>query len=309
MRWIIGIDGGGTKTTACAADLSGRVLGRAEGGPANYHVVGLPAFAALISALVAALASTAGLDKSGLALVSLGLAGADRDHDRRLLLGALAGLGLGCHFLINSDARIALAAGLGDRGEGIVLIAGTGSIAYGLTAKGDIVRAGGWGHLVGDEGSGYDIGRQAIARGLRSLEGRDMPSALLEKIMANLGVADLSGLVAFVYSPATAKAEIAALAATVTDAAAGGDELAIAILAAAAAELAALVESVLARGFPDPGPVPVAVYGGLLLACPLLRERVAIRLAGRAELLPPGPEPVMGAIKIGNEYLRGNLCT
>lgn len=303
MRWIIGIDGGGTRTVACAADLSGRVLARAEKGPANYHVIGLPAFAALVAGIADDLAQATGLDKTGLALVSLGLAGADRDHDRRLLLAALDGLGLGCPFLVSSDARIALAAGLGIRGEGIVLIAGTGSIAYGLTGRGEIVRAGGWGHLVGDEGSGYDIGRRAIARGLRSLEGRDLPSALPAKIMARLGLTDLAGLVAFVYSPATAKSDIAALAATVTEMAAAGDELSAAILADAGDDLAALVLSVIARGFPGLGPVAVAAYGGLLLASPSLRARIAARLAGRAELLPPGPEPVMGALKIGYEYL------
>ncbi len=301
MRWLIGIDGGGTKTVACAADLSGRLLARAEKGAANYHVIGLPAFAALVAGLVDELAGDAGLDRAALALVSLGLAGADRDRDRDLLRGALAGLGCPC--LVNSDARIALAAGLGDRGAGIVLIAGTGSIAYGRTRRGEIIRAGGWGHLVSDEGSGYDIGRQAIARGLKAAEGRDIPSPLLGRIIARLGVADIAGLIAFVYDPATAKADIAALAATVAAAADEGDALAAAILADAAVELAGLVASVVARGFSGPAPVPVAAYGGLLLASPVLRRRLAALLAGQAELLPPGPEPVMGALKIGYDYL------
>jgi N-acetylglucosamine kinase-like BadF-type ATPase len=303
MGWLIGIDGGGTKTVACAADLSGRLLGRVEKGAANYHVVGLPAFAALVAGLVADLAAAAGRDPADLALVSLGLAGADRDRDRRLLEEALAGLKLGCPCLIESDARIALAAGLGDRGEGIVLIAGTGSIAYGRTRGGE-VRAGGWGHLVSDEGSGYDIGRRAIARGLKANEGRDIPSDLLARIVARLGVGDLAGLIAFIYSPATAKADIAALAETVHAAADDGDKLAAAILDEAVGDLSGLVESVLARAFPSPGPVPVALYGGLLLGSPGLRSRLADRLAGRAELLPPGPEPVMGALKIGYDYLK-----
>jgi N-acetylglucosamine kinase-like BadF-type ATPase len=302
MRWLIGIDGGGTKTVACAADLSGRLLARTEKGAANYHIIGLPAFAALVAGIIDDLAGAAGLDRADLALVSLGLAGADRDRDRRSLLGALPDLGCPC--LVNSDALVALAAGLGDRGEGVVLIAGTGSIAYGRTRGGDIIRAGGWGHLVGDEGSGYDIGRQAIARGLKAAEGRDIPSPLLDRIIARLGVADIAGLIAFVYSPAAAKADIAALAATVADAAEEGDELAAAILADAAVELAGLVCSVIARGFPGPGPVPVATYGGLLLGAPVLRQRIAALLAGQAELLPPGEEPVMGALKIGYDYLK-----
>ncbi|MDR7865893.1 MAG: BadF/BadG/BcrA/BcrD ATPase family protein [Sporomusaceae bacterium] len=301
MRWLIGIDGGGTKTVACAADLSGRLLARTETGAANYHIIGLPAFAALVAGIIDDLAAAAGLARADLTLVSLGLAGADRDRDRRLLLGALADMGCPC--LVNSDARIALAAGLGDRGEGIVLIAGTGSIAYGRTRGGEIIRAGGWGHLVSDEGSGYDIGRQAIARGLKAAEGRDIPSPLLEHIIARLGVADIAGLIAFIYSPAAAKADIAALATTVAAAAAEGDELAAAILADAAVELAGLVCSVIARGFPGPGPVPVATYGGLLLGNHGLTSRLAGLLAGQADLLPPGPEPVMGALKIGYDYL------
>ncbi len=301
MRWLIGIDGGGTKTVACAADLSGRLLARTEKGAANYHIIGLPAFAALVAGIIDDLARAAGFDRADLALVSLGLAGADRDRDRRLLRDAL--VDMGCPCLVNSDARIALAAGLGDRGEGIVLIAGTGSIAYGRTSGGEIIRAGGWGHLVSDEGSGYDIGRQAIARGLKAAEGRDIPSPLLERIIARLGVADIAGLIAFIYSPTAAKADIASLATTVADAAAEGDALAAAILADAAVELAGLVCSVIARGFPGPGPVPVAAYGGLLLGNPGLTSRLADLLAGQAELLPPGAEPVMGALKIGYDYL------
>lgn len=304
MRWIIGVDGGGTRTVACAADLSGRILARVEQGPANYHTIGLAAFAARVARILDDLTSAAGLDRVGLALVSLGLAGADRAQDRELLHAALEGLGLGCPCLIGSDARIALAAGLGDAAAGLVLIAGTGSIAYGRTGSGEIIRAGGWGHLVSDEGSGYDIGRQAIARGLRAMEGRDKPSGLLAAIMDALGVTDIAGLIAFVHNPATSKAAIAALATTVTAAASAGDELAADILARAGDELAALALSVIARGFPAARPVPVATYGGLLLNNPFIQRRLAARLAGRAELLPPGPDPVMGALKIGYEYLR-----
>ena len=305
MRWLIGIDGGGTKTVACAADLSGRVLGRVEQGPANHHTIGLPAFAALVGSLIDELSAAAGLATADLVLISLGVAGADREHDRRRLTGALAGLQLPCPCLVHSDARIALTAGLGDRPEGIVLIAGTGSIAYALDSRGDTVRAGGWGHLVSDEGSGYDIGRQAIARGLKSQEGRDISSGLLAIVMDRLGVADIAALIGFLYSPSTAKADIAALAPVVLAAAEAGDELAADIVAAAARDLAGLVLSVSDRAFPARRPVTVALYGGLLLASPLLRDLLAARLAGRAELLPPGPEPVMGALKIGYDYLRG----
>lgn len=304
MAWIIGVDGGGTKTTACAAGLDGTVLARTEKGPANHHIIGLNAFAALIRAVIDDLARAAGRSETDLALVSLGLAGADRARDHALLLDAIAGIKLSCPCLVSSDARIALAAGLGEREEGIVLIAGTGSIAYGVTAGGETFRAGGWGHLVSDEGSGYDIGRQAISRGLKSREGRDIPSPLLDAVLARLGLPDPDALIGFVYSPHAAKADIAALAETVLAAASRGDALAADIVAAAAADLAGLVLSVIARGFPGRGPVTVVPYGGLLVGSPLLRGLVAARLGRRVELLPPGPAAVMGALKIGYDYLK-----
>ena len=144
MDWIVGVDGGGSKTTACAADMSGNVLGRVDKGPANYHTTGLPAFQALIGGIIDAYCRDCGLDRNDLRLVSLGLAGVDRERDRDQIMAALAGLGLPCRFLISNDAVIALTAGLG-RAEGIVLIAGTGSIAYGVAPEGRSLRAGGLG--------------------------------------------------------------------------------------------------------------------------------------------------------------------
>lgn len=305
VPWILGVDGGGTKTVACAADLSGRVLGRSERGAANYHIIGLEKFAAILGGIIEELAHKAGLASSDLVLISLGLAGADRPRDRELILAAIAEKALTCPVLVSSDARIALAAGLGEREEGIVLIAGTGSIAYGVNREGETVRAGGWGHIVSDEGSGYDIGRQALARSLRSWEDRDKPSVLPAEIMHRLGLKDLSELIGFVHHPATAKADIAALAPLVLAAADRGDALAGEIIEAAADALASLVRSVISRGFPGRAAVPVVTCGGLLLGSPRLRSQVADRLSPQAIFLPPGPEPVMGALKIGYDYLRG----
>ncbi len=304
VPWILGLDGGGTKTVALAADLAGRTLGRCERGAANYHVVGLSEFAALLGSIIEELTHAAGLAGRDLVLISLGLAGADRPRDRELIQAAIAEQAFTCPVLVSSDARIALAAGLGAREEGIVLIAGTGSIAYGVNRESETIRAGGWGHIVSDEGSGYDIGRQALARSLRSWEGRDKPSLLPSEICRRLGLANLSELVGFVHNPATAKADIAALATLVIAAAEQGDALAGDIVDEAAGSLAGLVQSVIDRGFPGRAAVPVATYGGLLLGCPQLRCQVADKLAPQAIFLPPGPEPVMGALKIGYDYLK-----
>ncbi len=166
MQWLIGIDGGGTKTVGCAADVTGKILGRVEKGPGNYHTAGLDNLKRTIAGIVDDLAANCCLRKDGLKVVSLGLAGADRIKDKEIVVGELAKLGLSCHYLVNSDAKAALVAGLG-KAEGIVLIAGTGSIAYGINGQGNVVRAGGWGHLASDEGSGYAIAGRRWCGGLR----------------------------------------------------------------------------------------------------------------------------------------------
>ena len=130
---------------------------------------------------------------------------------------------------LNNDACIALAAGLG-KSEGIVLIAGTGSIAYGINGRGEVTRAGGWGHIISDEGSGYDIGRQALARGIKATEGRERRSHILDKIMEHLAIVNIDGLLEFIYRPASNKAAIAALAKIVVAVADQGDAVAQEIL-------------------------------------------------------------------------------
>ncbi|MBP2654528.1 MAG: gspK [Firmicutes bacterium] len=299
MKWIMGIDGGGTKTVACAADMTGRLLGRVEQGPANYHVLGLEKFARRIRELVEAVALTAGMKISDLVIMSLGLAGVDRGRDRELIFSALTSLGLSCQFIVNNDARIALAAGLGTK-EGIVLIAGTGSIAYGVNERGEQVRSGGWGHILGDSGSGYDIGRQALARGLKALDGQEKATVLLNRIMNYLQVTDVDGIIGFVYHCDTSKEKIAALAVVVAEAADAGDVVAREIIEEAAAELAALVEAVIVRGGFTVQPVTVCTYGGVLNNIPFIRRRIAEILADKAVVIALDKEPVMGALEIGH---------
>jgi N-acetylglucosamine kinase-like BadF-type ATPase len=305
MKWVLGVDGGGTKTTACAADMAGNVIGRIEKGPSNYHVIGLGNFAAIIAEIIDELCRVHKLDKNKLIIASLGLAGADRPGDREKLIGVLTNLGLCCQYLINSDAKIALAAGLGEI-CGIVLIAGTGSIAYGINKAGQIIRAGGWGHIVSDEGSGYYIGRLALVRSLKSAEGRDRPTAMLPCVMKFIGTNNTDGIIEYIYRPDAGKAAVAALSEVVAACAAQGDESAVEILAQAADELAELVMSVLNRGFVGEKSVRVCTYGGVISNMPILRRYLAERLTPRAELIVPVDEPVLGAIQLGLSYIRAN---
>ena len=161
---LLGLDGGGSKTLALLADAEGRVIGRGIAGASNYQNIGeTAAWAALDTAIAAAFAD-AGLEPSAVAAVGLGLAGVDRPEDRALFEGWAARRFGGAPVVIANDAELVLAAGTPD-GWGIALISGTGSIVFGRSPQGEMARAGGWGHIMGDEGSGYAIGVEALPRG------------------------------------------------------------------------------------------------------------------------------------------------
>lgn len=308
MKWLIGIDGGGTKTVGCAACLGGKILGRVEKGPGNYHTAGLENFKSVIESIIRELSGKCHLDVADLAVVSLGLAGADRKRDEEVIAAALAELGLGCPFVINGDAKAALVAGVG-RAEGIVLIAGTGSVAYGINRRQELHRAGGWGHLASDEGSGYAIGRRALLRSIKAREQRDKETMLLTMIVEHLGLQGWDELIGFLNNAATGKAEIASLAAVTAAAARAGDLVAGEILQEAGDELAGLVLSVINRGFAGQEPVPVCIYGGIVNNIEPVRLRLAAVLQGRAQLLPAVREAAEGAVQIGRDWLQHeNRC-
>lgn len=305
MEWLIGIDGGGTKTVGCAADFAGRILGRVELGPGNYHTAGLTGFQQVISGVIQALAADCALPVAGLQVVGLGLAGADRPRDKEIIREALAGLGFSCHYLIYSDAQAALIAGLG-KAEGVVLIAGTGSVAYGINRRDKVIRAGGWGHLASDEGSGYFLGRQALLRSIRASEQRDRATVLLPLIIEHFGLSGWDELISFINNRDLAKAEVASLATVVAAAAAGGDKVAAELLAQAAGELAGLVTSVLSRGFAGQQDVSVCTYGSIVNRIPAVSRRLQAVLGAAVRLVPAGREPAEGAVQLAIEWVRRN---
>ncbi len=155
--YYLGVDGGGSKTLAVIVDEQGRECGRGLAGSANYVAVGLElAIQNIYSAVMRATHEVA--DALPLCKAWLGLAGVDRPSDSALLVSHLHTLASSVQ--ITNDADLALSALPGV--AGIVLIVGTGSIALGRNEEGSVTRVGGWGHILGDEGSGYDIGRQGL---------------------------------------------------------------------------------------------------------------------------------------------------
>ena len=179
-RYVLGIDGGGTKTQAAIVDETGHVRGVGLGGPSNYDDIGANRARANIAQAVTAACAPAGCEPAPFAAAFLGLAGIVSPADRAVVQGIAADLRLAPldRVGVDHDCRIALAGGLSGR-PGIVLIAGTGSSCYGRNAAGGDWRAGGWGSQIGDEGSGYWLGLHALQSAVRAYDGRG-PATRLE---------------------------------------------------------------------------------------------------------------------------------
>jgi N-acetylmuramic acid 6-phosphate etherase len=297
----LGIDGGGTRTVAllAKATLGGwTVLGRGTAGASNLHATGTSqALAALDTAVHAAFAA-AGLPGRPVASACLGLAGAGRPEEQAVIRDWAERIHLAQKIQVISDAAILLAAGTPD-GWGLVLIAGTGSIALGRSEDGRSGRAGGWGCLLGDEGSGYALalaGLQAVAR---AADGRGPATSLTERFLKRFSLIKPQELIPAVYGGTCDRAGLAALAPLVIEAV-DGDLVAAEIVENGASELARAAAAV-ARQLGWAGPVPIVLAGGLLLGSERYRQRVLDKLeplgvvAGAVSLVE---EPAQGAIRL-----------
>ena len=304
---LLGLDGGGSKTLALLADAKGRVVGRGSAGASNYQNIGeTAAWAALDTAIAAAFAD-AGLPPGAVAAVGLGLAGVDRPEDRALFEGWAARRFGGAPVVIANDAELVLAAGT-PAGWGIALISGTGSIVFGRSPHGEIARAGGWGHVMGDEGSGYAIGVEALRAVMRGYDGRGQATALTDAVLAHWSLATPTDLVGRVYRESDGTAEIATLAALVDAAAGDGDAVAADILGAAGRELALTVQAVVRR-LALPMPVPCALAGGVIIRGQVVRTAfltAAEALGVRLDPITPVTEPAQGAIRLAVNLLNAS---
>lgn len=287
-RILIGADVGGTKTLA-AVSVDGEVVGRAEGMGAAVRPGRALASAATIAETVRRALALAG-ELHGQVLV-VGAAGAGRATEARELQQALRGEGVADRVIVTTDIAIALEGALGSR-PGIVLSAGTGSIAIARDASGAEHRAGGYGWQMGDEGSGYAIGRAALGAVSRAADGRGAETLLSTRLLEATRCDDFDALVR--WTAAAGPPEVAALAPHVLAAAAAGDATARAIVHYAAEELASLILHL--RRKLGEGALAVALTGGLL-ADPTIREPLEARL--RSEGVEPtrdGVDAVRGAL-------------
>lgn len=268
------VDGGGTKTAIVIVDAGGNEVGRATSTTSNAAVVGHERAATTLRDLIQSTAAASGVAVP-LQALWCGLSGSDRPEDHRLLrprLEDLAG-----ELRMTNDAELAMG-GLPNE-VGVAMVSGTGSVAFGRNAQGAKARAGGWGHIFGDEGSGYDMARQALQAFSAEIDGYGKATSLTPRLMNHWNLTDPFTLINRVYDPSTTKGDIASLSRIVVEEAGRGDAVAAGIITRAAEDLARFGKAVARRLQLGPD-LSLALVGGMLNHVESFRTQVIDQFAG-----------------------------
>jgi glucosamine kinase len=301
---VVGVDGGGTKTRIWVADERGQQLGSAEGPGSAIRPGEIDRSADVIVATTRDALASCDMTHVTPKVLCVGVAGVGREPERQALWQALVSRDVADEVVVHADAAIALDDAFGD-GAGILLIAGTGSVAFGRGPTGSTARCGGWGPACGDEGSGAWIGRRALSIVTASSDEREPPTALVGAVLTAAQVNDVTGLVG--WAGLATPADLATLAPVVASVADAGDLRANSLLSIASEELILHVRTLARQLFGDErASVPVAFAGGLLAPGGPLRKRVEHRMKNAvpgAQLRSEEVVPVRGAVRGALRYL------
>lgn len=295
IQLFLGVDGGQSSTTALIADHTGTVIGAGRGGPCNHvgAAEGRSKFTNSIRGCLDAACKQAGLDPITVRFEAACLGFSGGPADKEPLLREI----LRCdQLIVVTDALIALSGATAGQ-PGVVVIAGTGSIAFGRNAAGRTARVGGWGYIFGDEGGGFDLTRQALRAALRAEEGWGPPTTLRDRLLAATATDDANDLLHRFYTTEFPRPVIAAMSKLVDEAAREGDSTARDILQNAAQQLASIAGAVRAQLFQPGEQARVAYIGGVFRSEILLeRFRTLIELEEGNRLGAPEMGPAAGAL-------------
>jgi N-acetylglucosamine kinase len=295
MKLFLGVDGGQSGTTAVIGDQTGRVLGTGEAGPCNHATAaeGRARLERAVNGSLEAACAQAGLDAAAVVFEAACFGMSGGPEDKRTILAGILKTPL---LMVTNDAVIALA-GATASGQGIITIAGTGSIAFGRNAESRTARAGGWGHIFGDEGGGFDIARQALRAVLRMEEGWGSATNLGRKLLEATDSQTANEMLHKFYTDDWPRSQVATLARLVDTAAIEGDALAAGILDSAAQELALLTGAVRSQLWKPGEAIDAAFIGGVFESRRLLeRFRMLVELEDGTHCQPPKHGPAEGAL-------------
>jgi glucosamine kinase len=305
---VIGIDGGGSKTHAMVADEQGRTIAETVGPGSAVRPGRAEHSANVIAEVVRDALASCEMTHVTPRVLSIGVAGAGRETERNELWQALVSRDLAVELVIHSDFSIALDDAFAD-GPGVLLISGTGSVAFGRGPTGATSRCGGWGPVCGDEGSGAWIGRRALSVVTAAADGREPETALTGAILTAAQINETSDLIGWAAN--AAPAQLASLAPVVLSVADAGDLRANAIVSLAVEELVLHVRALARQLFGDErAALPIALSGGMLSRGTTLRKRLEHRLKSavpggqlRTDVVIPARGAVRAALRILGEVM------
>ena len=302
MKYVIGVDGGGTKTGAALLTVDGEIIAYSEKGPSNHHNVGVENARRTVEEACLEAVGDAGIDSRDVEIVVASMAGLDCSLDFRAVEEAMVGFPLGRIILVHDTMSALYATNAG--GESAIIIAGTGSSTAGINSRGEYARAGGWGYLLADEGSGFYIAKRGVVAALMEYEGRGPSTLITELLIERFGAKTPDEIIWHVYTKGMGVVEFARLAPLVTEAAKKGDEVAVGILRDAAKELANTLSGVIRKLRMEGDEFPIGLIGGVFKAGELVTNPLGNeikRIAPRAYLTFPRFLPVAGACLIALE--------
>jgi N-acetylglucosamine kinase-like BadF-type ATPase len=281
---VLAVDAGGTSSRAALSNSDGTIVGYAEGGPCNYQSIGLRQALANLTSVLQRLT-----DPSNQGLVVeqavIGIAGLDTSRDRAIIeeLVQKALLGARIHsktVTVHNDGMMTLLGSVGD-GSAVLVSSGTGSIVLGKTKDGRQTRVGGWGHRIGDDGSGFAIGQAALRHVFRAVDGCDPPSGIQDALLKELQLDSVADLMAWIYSDSYSVDRVAGLAPVVFQLAHARDETAFRILRQAGNDLASACSVAIEHLGLDDEPFDLVIAGSILqkdtLVCDAMMESLSAR--------------------------------
>lgn len=303
--YVVGVDGGASKTVALVGNSQGRILGRGESGPSNYHNIGVARAGEAVRSAIIEAKRQAGLRRIKPEIAVVALAAVDSAADRRVARRFIRRLKIAKTSFVVHDSVAALYAATQGK-PGIVVISGTGCVAAGISEAGEYVRVGGWGFLIDDEGSAFDTGRKALTEAFRMMDGRANGTKLTSVLKRRFRVKTLDNILSIIYANGMNVEKIAALAPLVSKTA-RHDKVCREILNEAGTALAELVCTVARRLKMTCDSFQVATIGGNFKAGRYLFQPFVTRISKECphtRIVRLRVEPARGAFLLAASELR-----
>lgn len=307
MNYVLAVEGGGTKTNSVIADENGNIIAKSTTGPSNFLIVGFEKACENIIQGLQDCINNSKINNSDLKVAMLGLTGAGRKLDQDNMRKAFKDYSTSKGFtfnsiIVDSDARISLEAAFPNK-PGMILISGTGSIMFGKDGQGNLYRVGGWGRILGDEGSGFYIGKKGLISSIKQIDGRGEKTLLFDLISEKYNLNSLETIIKSIY---TDNFDIAKIAPLVFEAAEKDDKIAKEILNEAADELLLHIETMLKKvNFDDK--IGLSFVGSIITNDNYIRRKIVNYINSnlkQIELIDSNNEPIYGAIVMAINELK-----